>query len=60
MFVSIGIICVGIAVVTYTRINAQRDAFAKDVAEKMPLGHGYTAEELREMGDRAPDFRYTL
>ncbi|KAJ7049979.1 MFS general substrate transporter [Mycena amicta] len=56
MFVGIGLICVPIAVLTYTRINNARDELAKQVEGK-PV---YTAKELREMGDRAPDFRYTL
>ncbi|KZS88571.1 MFS general substrate transporter [Sistotremastrum niveocremeum HHB9708] len=58
MFVGIGLICVPIAVLLYKRINANRDQ------AMMALGEGgkmnYTPEELREMGDRAPDFRYSL
>lgn len=57
MFVGIGFVTLPIAVITYTRINARRDALEKEMEEK---GIRYTAEELREMGDRAPDFRYTL
>ncbi|KAG0702234.1 MFS general substrate transporter [Suillus ampliporus] len=41
------------------RINAHRDA-----AERLVMERGekvqYSDEELRELGDRAPDFRYTL
>ena len=50
----------GIAAVSYGRINARRDALARagDGGEKG--GPRYTSEELRDMGDRAPDFRYTL
>jgi len=59
MFVGIGFICVPIAIISYMRINAKRDAI-----ERTALEHGektkYTLQELREMGDRAPDFRYTL
>lgn len=57
MFVGIGFVTLPIAVITYTRINARRDVLEKEMQEK---GIKYTAEELREMGDRAPDFRYTL
>ncbi|KAJ6625864.1 hypothetical protein B0H10DRAFT_2001105 [Mycena sp. CBHHK59/15] len=46
MFVGIGLICVPAAVLIYTRINNRRDEAAR--------------AELREMGDRAPDFRYTI
>ncbi|KAF8994036.1 MFS general substrate transporter [Cyathus striatus] len=59
MFVGIGFICVPIAVISYIRINRKRDA-----AQKAALENGdakkYTNQELREMGDRAPDFRYTI
>ena len=38
----------------YMRINRQRDAVAA------AGGIAYTDKQLREMGDRAPDFRYIL
>ncbi|KAF8503071.1 MFS general substrate transporter [Gautieria morchelliformis] len=53
MFTGLGFITVPIAVTIYKRINAKRDS----------LSHAYpayTVQELRQMGDRAPDFRYTL
>ncbi|KAJ7497700.1 MFS general substrate transporter [Mycena latifolia] len=59
MFVGIGLICVPIAVVTYSRINNRRDEVARAAMEKGEKNL-YTNKELREMGDRAPDFRYTL
>lgn len=59
MFVGIGFVCLPIAVITYTRINKQRDAVAKEALERGEKNK-YTDQELREMGDRAPDFRYTL
>ncbi|KAJ7160895.1 MFS general substrate transporter [Mycena filopes] len=59
MFVGIGLICVPIAVIAYTRINKQRDEVARRMRESGEK-HLYTPKELREMGDRAPDFRYTL
>ena len=52
-----GFFSVPLLVILYKRQNAQRDARARD-GEKG--GHGYSMDELREMGDRAPDFRYTL
>ncbi|OAX32847.1 MFS general substrate transporter [Rhizopogon vinicolor AM-OR11-026] len=60
MFVGIGLTFLPIAVFLYKRINAQRDA-----AERLALESGkkiciYSDQELRELGDRAPDFRYTL
>ena len=57
MFVGIGFITLPIAVFAYTRINAKRDAYEKEMEGK---GIRYSAKELRELGDRAPDFRYTL
>ena len=57
MFVGIGFITLPITVLIYTRINAARDAAAKEAVEK---GIKYTDDELRKLGDRAPDFRYTL
>ena len=57
MFVGIGFIVVPITVWAYKRVNAARDAKEKEMAEK---GVVLSAEELRELGDRAPDFRYTL
>ena len=57
MFVGIGFITVPIAVIAYKRINAHRDALVREANEK---GEHLSPEELRRMGDRAPDFRYTL
>lgn len=57
MFVGIGMICLFIGVVTYPRINARRAAALR---ERTEAGIIYTAEELRAMGDRAPDFVYTI
>ncbi|KAH9914901.1 MFS general substrate transporter [Epithele typhae] len=57
MFVGIGFIALPIAVVSYKRINARREAAMREADER---GVKYTPEELRRMGDRAPDFRYTL
>jgi hypothetical protein len=59
MFVGIGFVCVPIAVFTYTRINGKRDAAAQQAWENGEANK-YTDQELRELGDRAPDFRYTI
>ncbi len=56
MFVGIGFICVPIAMFLYSRINAKREA-------ELQANGGiskYTMEQTHELGDRAPDFRYTL
>lgn len=59
MFVGIGLICVPIAVLTYNRINKRRDEIARGMLERGEKNL-YSNRELREMGDRAPDFRYTI
>lgn len=55
MFVGIGYITIPLAIILYRRINASRDV-AGDDGEKGK----YTVQELRDLGDGAPDFRYTL
>jgi len=57
MFVGIGFIFLPITILAYKRVNARRDALQQESSEK---GTHYTDEELRRLGDRAPDFRYTL
>ena len=59
MFVGIGFIFVPVAVLSYVRINRKRDAVEKAALES-GLPPKYTAHELQMLGDRAPDFRYTL
>lgn len=56
MFVGIGFITVPIAVIAYKNINRKRDQEAER-AGGLPT---YTVEELHELGDRSPEFRYTL
>ena len=58
MFVGIGFVCVPIAVITYIRINAKRDRLEQEAAERGD--RKLSPRELRRLGDRAPDFRYTL
>ncbi|KAF8632835.1 hypothetical protein AX15_001665 [Amanita polypyramis BW_CC] len=57
MFVGIGVICVPIAVLIYTSINKRRD---KKIQEALERGEKLTPEEIRRLGDRSPDFRYTI
>ena len=57
MFVGIGFVTLPMAVFLYIRINASRDRLVQEMKEK---GIKLSAEEIRELGDRAPDFRYTL
>lgn len=54
-FVGIGMIALCIGVFAYPRINRRRAARLVET----PVS-AYSAEELRAMGDRAPDFVYTL
>lgn len=59
MFVGIGLIVVPILAFTYKRINNARDEALQqrvERGEKLQL----SIRELRDLGDRAPDFRYTL
>lgn len=53
----IGITTLTTAVIVYTRINAKRELLEQ---ERLEAGVKYSAKELRALGDRAPDFRYTL
>jgi hypothetical protein len=58
MFIAIGYITIPILIFLYRHINAKRD---KEVEEAKANGIvKYTPDELRKMGDRAPDFRYIL
>ncbi|KAI0922612.1 hypothetical protein AcW1_002787 [Taiwanofungus camphoratus] len=57
MFIGIGFIALPATVLAYKRVNAMRDAQQREADEK---GVKYSDSELRKLGDRAPDFRYTL
>ncbi|KZT08237.1 MFS general substrate transporter [Laetiporus sulphureus 93-53] len=57
MFVGIGYTFLPIAVLAYRHINSKRDAIQREMMKK---GVVYSDEDMRRMGDRAPDFRYTL
>ncbi|EJD01968.1 MFS general substrate transporter [Fomitiporia mediterranea MF3/22] len=56
MFVGIGFVFVPLLVFLYNRINKKRKA----ELERSGGISKYTVEELHEMGDRAPDFVYSL
>lgn len=56
MFVGIGFVFLPITVLAYQRVNARRDVQQREMEKEVK----FTEEELRKMGDRAPDFRYTL
>lgn len=56
MFVGIGFVFLPITVLAYQRVNARRDVQQREMEKE----NKFTEEELRKMGDRAPDFRYTL
>ena len=52
-----GLILVPIVAFAYTRSNMKKEAKMREAEER---GEKYAAEELKRLGDRAPDFRYTL
>lgn len=56
-FVALGFVALPVTVLMYKHENARRDRAALAAREE---GVKYTEQELRELGDRAPDFRYTL
>lgn len=57
LFIALGLVLTPITVLIYMRINARRDVLQQEASEK---GIRYDPEEIRRLGDRAPDFRYTL
>lgn len=59
MFVCIGLIVVPILVFLYKRINDARDEALRQRIERGDRLR-LSIQELRDLGDRAPDFRYTL
>ncbi|RDX52238.1 MFS general substrate transporter [Lentinus brumalis] len=56
-FMAIALLLVPLTVVCYMRINRQRETICGEEVEK---DIRWAPEELRRLGDRAPDFRYTL
>ncbi|KAI0767797.1 MFS general substrate transporter [Fomes fomentarius] len=57
LFIALGLVLTPITVLVYMRINARRDVLQQEASEK---GIKYDPKEIRRLGDRAPDFRYTL
>ena len=57
MFVGMGVVSLAVTVFTYSRINKKRD---REMAEIKEAWLEYDTARFKEMGDRAPDFRYTL
>lgn len=56
-FIGLGVITLPMIILAYSRINAKRDKISQELTEK---GVEFSEEQLRQLGDRAPDFRYTL
>lgn len=56
--VGLGLTVLPILVIVYSRVNAQREAIMERAARSGGLQ--YTDEELRRMGDKAPNFRYGI
>ena len=56
-FVGMGLILVPSVAFAYNRSNMKKEAKMREVEE---TGEKYAPEELKRLGDRAPDFRYTL
>lgn len=55
-FISMGMVVLGFHVMMYRWINSKRDEAMRQGGTKVV----FTERELRDMGDKAPDFRYTL
>ncbi|KAF8998075.1 MFS general substrate transporter [Hymenopellis radicata] len=55
MFLVIGMVCTPLVAALYARINARRQSIMDGAGEKST-----SLAELRYMGDKAPDFKYTL
>lgn len=60
MFVGIGLITVPLTIFLYITINKRRAKLIEELGGPEGLAKRYSVAELREMGDRAPDFVYTL
>ena len=60
MFVGIGLITIPLTIFLYVTINKRREKYMDELGGQEGLAKKYSAAELREMGDRAPDFVYTL
>ncbi|KAI0356824.1 MFS general substrate transporter [Trametes cingulata] len=59
VLVGTGLVLVPLTAFVYSRGNNMRDAAQRE-AQARGMEVEYTVEQLKRMGDRAPDFRYTL
>ncbi|KAK1228307.1 hypothetical protein PQX77_008652 [Marasmius sp. AFHP31] len=57
MFIGIGLVTVPIVTLIYRRANGRKE---RVIREEEGRGVKRSAEEIRAMGDRAPEFRYIL
>ncbi|RPD60526.1 MFS general substrate transporter [Lentinus tigrinus ALCF2SS1-6] len=57
MIVTVGLTLLPIAVLSYWRINARKERRLREVEEKRVK---FSPEEVRKLGDRAPEFRYIM
>lgn len=57
LFIGLGLVVTPLTAYVYMRLNARRDELQREADTS---GIKYSPEELRRLGDRAPDFRYTL
>ena len=55
---AMGLIVLPTMVFTYNRVNTRREVIMLEAGESGGLHH--TDEELRRMGDKAPNFRYGI
>ena len=60
MFAILGLIATAVNVIAYSRINSQRDKILAEYGGEDGIRKKYTLQELRDLGDKSPTFRYTL
>lgn len=56
-FMVSALLLVPLTVLLYVRINTERELSGREIGKE---GAKWSSEELRRLGDRAPDFTYTL
>ncbi|KAL5497685.1 hypothetical protein ACEPAH_2616 [Sanghuangporus vaninii] len=56
MFIGIRFVCTPLAIATYLQVNSRRRENIEQAGGKVDL----SVEEMHELGDRAPDFKYTI
>ncbi|KZP00222.1 MFS general substrate transporter [Calocera viscosa TUFC12733] len=60
MFVGIGLVTTPLVVGIYWNINRRREEMMREIDAAGGMGARFSEHEIREMGDKSPDFRYTL